>query len=58
MDCVCVAMRGRYTDKGKIKQQLEPNLKDVINTLTTVAKDNLILEVKENAEELYPCELL
>ena len=43
----CVAMRGRYNQNGKIKQQLEPNYIDAINALTTVQKDNLILEIYE-----------
>ena len=40
-------MRGRYNQNGKIKQQLEPNYIDAINALTTVQKDNLILEIYE-----------
>lgn len=43
----CVAMRGRYNQNGKINQQLEPNYIDATNALTTVQKDNLILEIYE-----------
>lgn len=42
-----VAMRGRYTEsenKGETKQQLEPQITGVSNALTTVQKDNLVLE--------------
>lgn len=44
----CVAMRGRPVDgsdySGEIEQRLEPNGTGVVNTLTSVQKDNLILE--------------
>lgn len=43
----CVAMRGRYNQNGEINQQLEPNYIDATNVLTTVQKDNLILEIYE-----------
>ena len=43
----CVAMRGRYNDDGKIEQQLEPRQDGISNTLTTVQKDNLVLESVE-----------
>lgn len=43
----CVAMRGRYDAHGNTKQQLEPNHIDATNALTTVQKDNLILEIYE-----------
>lgn len=39
----CVAMRGRGENN---EQQLEPNRQGVVNTLTTVQKDNLVLEQK------------
>lgn len=42
---VCCAMRGRYNDDGKIEQQLEVNSADYANTITTVQKDCMILEV-------------
>ena len=40
----CVAMRGRYDENGKISQHLEPRYDGLTNTLTTVQKDNLIVE--------------
>lgn len=49
----CVAMRGRNPDKPsdrtpgiKLEQRLEINRDKVSNCLTTVQKDNLILEIK------------
>lgn len=52
-----VAMRGRNPDNpsdrtagAPTKQRLEPNYKGLCNTLTTVQKDNLVLEVDENEE--------
>ena len=51
------AMRGRgnetFSDcgfKSKNVQQLEPRYDGVINSLTTVQKDNLILEIRFNKE--------
>ena len=51
---ICVAMRGRPIDNpsGRIAglptvQRLEP-CKGSINTLTSVAKDNMILEIMED----------
>ena len=47
-----VAMRGRNPDNpserkrsnGRYKQRLEPNTGGVSNTITSVGKDNLVLE--------------
>lgn len=46
---VICASRGRYVDNKKktTKQHLEPNLFDYTNTITTVQKDNLLLEMVE-----------
>lgn len=41
---VCVAMRGRYNADGKVEQHLEPRFDGITNTLTTVGKDNMVLE--------------
>lgn len=41
---ICVAMRGRYNEDGKIQQQLEPRFDGRTNVITTVSKDNLIVE--------------
>ncbi len=49
MDQIVVAMRGR--DKGGgVHQTLEPQLSGCTNTLTSVQKDNLILEVEDDQE--------
>jgi len=37
-------MRGRYDKDGKVQQQLEPRYDGLTNTITTVTKDNLVLE--------------
>ena len=58
---ICVAMRGRNPEKPTdrtpglpTEQRLEPNLSGCENTLTTVQKDNLILEKGNlNITELY-----
>lgn len=49
---IIVAMRGRNPDNpsdrtkgGYLEQRLEPNLWGLSNTITTVQKDNLVLEV-------------
>jgi len=39
-----VAERGRYTAKGKIKQNPEPRYDGVSNTLTSVEKDNRVFD--------------
>jgi DNA (cytosine-5)-methyltransferase 3A len=41
MDLICVAMRGRGEDN---QQQLEPRIDQKTNSLTTVQKDNMIVE--------------
>lgn len=43
---VIAASRGRYTESGETAQKLEPNMDGVSNTLTTVQKDNLVIEPK------------
>lgn len=40
----CAAMRGRYDENGKIEQQLEIREDGLTNTITTVTKDNLVIE--------------
>ena len=51
--CICVAIRGRPIDNPSCRtagmptmQRLEPN--GGVNTLTSVAKDNMILEITED----------
>ena len=49
MKQIIVAMRGR--DKGGgVHQTLEPQFSGCTNTLTSVQKDNLILEVEDDQE--------
>ena len=52
---ICVAMRGRPIDNPSDRiaglptvQRLEPCVYGGINTLTSVAKDNMILEIMED----------
>lgn len=52
---ICVAMRGRPIDNLSCRiaglptvQRLEPRVYGGINTLTSVAKDNMILEIMED----------
>lgn len=52
---ICVAMRGRPVDNPSCRiaglptaQRLEPCGWEGINTLTSVAKDNMILEIMED----------
>lgn len=52
--CICVAMRGRPIDNPSCRtaclptaQRLEPCERG-INTLTSVSKDNMILEIMED----------
>lgn len=40
---LCIAERGRYKD-GKVQQNYEPQYSGKTNTLTTVQKDNLVIE--------------
>ncbi len=42
------AIRGRYNQDGSISQKLEPRTDGYTNTLTTVQKDNIILELDKN----------
>lgn len=44
MQRIIVAMRGRYEIGGGTAQRLEPQLSGLCNTLTSVQKDNLVLE--------------
>ena len=53
-----VAMRGRYTDNlsNETEQRLEPNNQGICNTLTSVQKDNLVMEtvrIKQATKEGY-----
>ena len=57
---ICVAMRGRNpnnpsdrTSGSPTEQRLEPNLNGKTNTITTVQKDNLVLQIKEATAKGY-----
>lgn len=60
---VCVASRGRYKENPNLRisglpteQRLEPNLNGTVNTLTSVQKDNLVLEQEIIVDEgIKPC---
>lgn len=41
---VGAAMRGRYNSDGKIEQKIETRDDELSNAITTVQKDNLIIE--------------
>lgn len=45
-----VAMRGRYDENGKVKQHFEPRFDGITNTITTVCKDNMVLERDEKLQ--------
>lgn len=59
----CVACRGRYKENPNLRisglpteQRLEPNLNGTVNTLTSVQKDNLVMEqeiVVDNSAEKH-----
>lgn len=56
-DLVCVAMRGRNPDNpsdrttgAPTEQRLEPNLSGKTNCLTSVQKDNLVLQINPSKE--------
>lgn len=53
-DPVCVAQRGRYDESGKVYQHFEAQPTGKTNTLTTVSKDNMIMEPL-NADGLKYC---
>lgn len=42
------AIRGRYTDGGGIRQCLELRPDICTNTITSVQKDNVLIEISEN----------
>lgn len=53
MDLICVAQRGRGDENI---QELEPRIDNKTNALTSVQKDNLILNNKSNIRRLTPLE--
>lgn len=50
MQRIIVAMRGRYLSEGGTAQKLEPQFSGLCNTLTSVQKDNLVLEISNDQE--------
>lgn len=42
------AIRGRYDENGKIEQKIELRKDGTTNTITTVEKDNIVIESKNN----------
>lgn len=51
MKKIIVAMRGRYDKNKKIRQHLEPRTDNLCNTITSVQKDNLVLEIYGNSKD-------
>ena len=39
------AMRGRYNSDGKTEQKIELNNEEISNSITTVQKDSMIVEL-------------
>lgn len=39
------AMRGRYTSANKTEQKIEINNEEICNSITTVQKDSMVVEV-------------
>lgn len=48
------AIRGRYNEDGKIEQKLEQREDNITNTITTVQKDNVIVENVVKLGNIYP----
>ena len=48
------AIRGRYNEYGKIEQRLEQREDNITNTITTVQKDNVIVENVVKLGNIYP----
>lgn len=48
----CGAIRGRYEEDGSIKQKLEINGEESSNTITTVQKDNMIVEKTDTNSQI------
>lgn len=46
-------MRGRYNSEGKTEQQIEVRDDELLNAITTVQKDSLIVENKSWLENKY-----
>ena len=40
-------MRGRYTSADKTEQKIELNNEEISNSITTVQKDSMVVEVKK-----------
>lgn len=44
MDLLCIASRGRYNKDGSTSQNIEPRFDNKTNAITTVQKDNMIVQ--------------
>ena len=42
------AMRGRYNSENQIQQQIEVNNEEISNSITTVQKDSMVVEMSLN----------
>lgn len=38
-------MRGRYNSDGKTEQKIEINKEEICNSITTIQKDSMVVEV-------------
>ena len=50
MDLICVASRGRQDESGRWIQEYEPNNTGKTNTITSVQKDNLVMQLNPSTE--------
>ena len=41
-------MRGRYNSENQIQQQIEVNNEEISNSITTVQKDSMVVEMSLN----------
>ena len=49
---MCGAFRGRYNEEGKTEQQLEIRKDEKTNSITTVQKDNVVVELPEKSQTI------
>lgn len=51
-EVVSAAIRGRYDENGKVEQHLEQGSREYSNTITTVTKDNVVIEKNNKPERV------
>ena len=51
-EVVSAAIRGRYDENGKVEQHLEQGSREYSNTITTVTKDNMVIEKNNKPERV------